>query len=451
MSLGGSAVRRRAARGVAALLAGSLVAALPALEATADPATADKGKVAKPVERTARFIAVQRSRVEIDLREEASIRKVRVVTRLPRNMALRRGVLRGLAREGRTVIKVRGVSTLQGERGRRLRLKVVVVGRPQVAVKGTSLLTRGPGGRPGNADSFGPVLSADGSTVAFHSLATNLLASPLEPQPGTWGRVFVWDRATGRTELASVAPDGTPVPGGVMDISDDGSRVLIRSGSSLLLRDRRSATTRELATDAQAVDLSGDCNLVTWSKDGRTTRVDLATGTSEDLGVGAFTAVSPNGRYLVARDGETHSIWDTATGTTLRVLKTGRVEPWCTWSVEALTDDAARATVEVGCDRSRGSSVIDTASMTTLVSGSILDATDAATWVAEANHRGAVWMAPVGGDSRVLSRQPATGGGSPSVAVSGEGDVVVWSVWGRNVVRDAYTTHSQVYIWTSGR
>lgn len=461
MSPGGP-VRRR----VSVLLTAVLVAAVPALGATAAPgATTSSGLVAakaaakqqKPVTRTARFVVVQRSRVAIDLRTQASIRKVRVVKGLPRNMVVRHGVLRGLARKGRTVIRVRGISTLQGERNRRLRLKVVVVGRKPVAVKGTSLLTRGPGGRPGNAASYAPMASADGSTVAFLSRATNLLASPLPPMTGFEARVFVWDRTTGRTELVSVAPDGTARTGNVMDISDDGSRVLVRSGSSLLLRDRTSATTREVATDAQAADLSGDGTLITWSKDGRTTRVDLASGTSVDLGVPAFTAVSPNGRYLAARDGERSYIWDTTSRTVVRETHFGAPELSCFWTMGALTDDAARGTVSAGCDRAVATSVVDTVSMTSLAGASILDANAAATWAVMANHRGSVWMSAVPGDPRVLSRQPArvrTSGPvyySPAVAVAGEGDTAVWSVQGGNVVRDAYTPYSQIYIWTSGR
>lgn len=451
--------RRLAAALVTALLTGPLVNAAPAQAGPSLQAqAAGRATSSEPIAQTARYVVVQRSRVRLDIGRTAGVRRVRAVGDLPRHMALRTRVLSGWAPKGHTVVRLTAVSTVTGQKGRRVRLKVVVVGRPPVAVRGTSLVTRGPGGRPGNGPSYAPTVSADGSAVAFLSRATNLLASPLPPAPGLDARAFVWDRTTGRTELVSVAPDGTPLTGGVLGISDDGSRVLVRSGSNLLVRDRSAATTRAVAIDAQAASLSGDGNLVTYSKGGRTTRVTLASGASEDLGVASFTAVSPSGRYLAVRHGGTFYIWDAATRTVARELDVEEPEPWCTWAMTALTDDAQRATVFAGCDRAVGSSVVDTTSLSPLAAGSILEANAAATWVATATHRGVVAVSAVGGDARVLSQQPARVrtpgpiyGYSPSVSVAGEGDTVVWSVHGGNVVRNAYSESNQLYIWSSGR
>src|SRR5437879_441802 len=73
---------------------------------------------------------------------------------------------------------------------------------PRAAV--TALLSVATDGTHGNADSFAPELSADGSTVAFVSLATNLAA----PEPAQVASVFVRDPRTGRTERVSDGVDG---------------------------------------------------------------------------------------------------------------------------------------------------------------------------------------------------------------------------------------------------
>ena len=61
------------------------------------------------------------------------------------------------------------------------------------------------GGSQGNGFSAGPVLSADGRLVAFHSTATNLVARDTNGATD----VFVHDRQTGTTERVSVASGGT--------------------------------------------------------------------------------------------------------------------------------------------------------------------------------------------------------------------------------------------------
>jgi len=61
------------------------------------------------------------------------------------------------------------------------------------------------GGSQGDSFSAGPVLSADGRLVAFHSTATNLVARDTNGATD----VFVHDRQTGTTERVSVASGGT--------------------------------------------------------------------------------------------------------------------------------------------------------------------------------------------------------------------------------------------------
>src|SRR5262249_44714724 len=60
-------------------------------------------------------------------------------------------------------------------------------------------------GSQGNADAFGPSISADGRFVAFESDASNLVSGDTN---GTLD-IYVHDRLTGATERVSVASDDT--------------------------------------------------------------------------------------------------------------------------------------------------------------------------------------------------------------------------------------------------
>ena len=69
------------------------------------------------------------------------------------------------------------------------------------------IISHGATGRPANAGSARPVVSGDGSVIAYHSLASNLLC---EDKCGASERdinllwdVYVYDRAAGRTIRAS--------------------------------------------------------------------------------------------------------------------------------------------------------------------------------------------------------------------------------------------------------
>lgn len=456
MSLGGPVVRRASA----ALLTGVLVAALPAPAATA-PATSVAAKAGEPVERTVRFVVVQRSRVALDIKDAGDVRRVRVADSLPRRMTLRKGVLRGWARQGRTVVRLQGVSTLTGERGRRVRLKVVVVGRPQVARRGTTLLTRSAGGAPGNGFSYSPVLSEDGSTVAFLSEATNLLPARLPRTTPPVSRAFAWDRRSGRGELLSVAPDGSPMTSyRRVTLSASGGRALFQSSDEarygLYLRDRDAATTRLIATDVDNAALSADGRLVTYVSGGRALRLDLGTGATSDLGVASFMAVSPSGQFLSVKEDDRWFVWDTTTRTIVRERPLA-VEAYCGRWMQELTDDASRAVVSAGCDHTWTTHLLDVASDTVLAQDAAMDADADASWLVMANGRGRIETGPVGA-TQLLSSQPhrvARGEGpwrgrTPSVATAGDGDVVAWATFGGNVVPRAYTEHDQIYIWSSG-
>src|SRR5207248_696938 len=84
-------------------------------------------------------------------------------------------------------------------------------GTPDVFVRDLSLGTTvlasvATDGTQGNLHSFDPAISADGTTVAFASIATNLVTPAT---PSGHQHVFVHNMTTGATELASVSSSGT--------------------------------------------------------------------------------------------------------------------------------------------------------------------------------------------------------------------------------------------------
>ncbi len=71
----------------------------------------------------------------------------------------------------------------------------------------TEMISHAPAGRPANARSARPVVSGDGSVIAYQSLASNLLCEdkcgPSESDINLLWDVYVYDRAAGRTIRAS--------------------------------------------------------------------------------------------------------------------------------------------------------------------------------------------------------------------------------------------------------
>jgi Tol biopolymer transport system component len=99
------------------------------------------------------------------------------------------------------------------------------------------LVSRAPGGAPGNADSDGASISADGDRVVFRSFASNLEGGA----DGSVPHAFVRQISAGTTTLVSRAPGlgGAPASGGVESyippaISADGGTVAFVSDSSNL-------------------------------------------------------------------------------------------------------------------------------------------------------------------------------------------------------------------------
>jgi Tol biopolymer transport system component len=103
----------------------------------------------------------------------------------------------------------------------------------------TELVSVNSAGEQGNGLSYLPSISADGRFVAFGSVATNL------PGGDIGVRVFVHDRKTGETELASANSAGQPFHGDYPSISDDGRFVAFHDATvgQVFVHDRAAGTT----------------------------------------------------------------------------------------------------------------------------------------------------------------------------------------------------------------
>jgi Tol biopolymer transport system component len=104
-------------------------------------------------------------------------------------------------------------------------------------------------------DAYEPSLSADGSRVAFTRLRRGRL------------QVFVLDRRTGRTVLASRLPDGTaPAEAYAPSLSGDGHSVAFAvAGGRVVVRDLATATSRRMGIGSEP-SLSADGGVVALSR-----------------------------------------------------------------------------------------------------------------------------------------------------------------------------------------
>lgn len=122
-------------------------------------------------------------------------------------------------------------------------------------------------GSQANDASDDPDISADGTTVAFWSEATNLVSGDTNAKDD----VFVHDLATGTTERVSVASDGTQGTKGSDDpeINADGSIVAFKSSAAnlvagdtnsrndIFVHDRASGTTTRVSVAADGSQTTG--------------------------------------------------------------------------------------------------------------------------------------------------------------------------------------------------
>jgi Tol biopolymer transport system component len=151
----------------------------------------------------------------------------------------------------------------------------------EVATATTTRVSVDSGGGQANKMSLDPVISADGTKIAFSSLATNLVANDTNNRSD----VFLYDTTTGATERVSVDSAGTQgnLASDSPALSADGNRVAFASRAfnlvpndangrnDIFLRDRAAGTTVRVSvgdhgqeTNSESFDpgISGDGNVV---------------------------------------------------------------------------------------------------------------------------------------------------------------------------------------------
>ena len=151
-------------------------------------------------------------------------------------------------------------------------------------------------GTPANSYSFQPALSADGRYVAFYSFASNLVSNDAN---GPIADIFVHDMLTGETRQVSVASDGTPGNSG--------------SFNPALSADGRYVTFTSEATNLTPADTNGSVDLFVH---------DRETGETRAIGLAANvdTTISASGRYIAfVSAGPDVFVYDQHTGQTRRV------------------------------------------------------------------------------------------------------------------------------------
>src|SRR6266511_706579 len=170
-------------------------------------------------------------------------------------------------------------------------LAVAWVPSAVAAAASTSLVSVASDGTQGNDPSSGPATSSDGRVVAFHSIATNLVAGDTNAEID----IFVRDRQTAETTRVSVASDGTQ--------ANDLSVLPAVSGDG-----------RYVAFESDATNLvTGDSNVrrdifVRNRQTPETTRVSVASDGTQANDLSVLPAVSGDGRYVAFESDATNLV-----------------------------------------------------------------------------------------------------------------------------------------------
>jgi cysteine-rich repeat protein len=149
-------------------------------------------------------------------------------------------------------------------------------------------------GLAGNGQSLAPAISADGRFVAFTSDATNLVASDFNHASD----VYVHDRQSGVTEMASVSSQGAQgnATSSAVSISPSGRFVAFNSNSTNLVSGDGNGTTDVFVRDRES---------------GTTERVSVASGGGQSNGPSGFTdapAMSADGRFVAFNSNATNLV-----------------------------------------------------------------------------------------------------------------------------------------------
>jgi Tol biopolymer transport system component len=124
----------------------------------------------------------------------------------------------------------------------------------------TRLVSAGPGGEEGNADSYAPAISGDGKMVAFESHSSNLVQ---EDKNGLRD-IFIWHSSTNKIERVSIAGGGEEANGESYEasLSGDGNFIAFTStagnisatekgvsANNVFLRNLKSGSTMMISVD----------------------------------------------------------------------------------------------------------------------------------------------------------------------------------------------------------
>lgn|GEM_PF-6915841 len=139
-----------------------------------------------------------------------------------------------------------------------------------------SLVSKGTNGKSANGSSNWPAISPDGSWVAFRSSASNLTTGT-SPAFG----VYLWSRATGKTELVAEYTNGS---GGIPAVANGGRAVAF--------------------TDYASKDgVSFSQNVYHWARGGTVSLVSAAAGGGIPEGSSNQPSISADGRYVAYHAG----------------------------------------------------------------------------------------------------------------------------------------------------
>lgn len=144
-------------------------------------------------------------------------------------------------------------------------------------------------GEPGNGRSILPDMSADGRFVVFESGASNLVPGDLNGATD----VFVRDRQTGATSLASVSTTGEPGNGASVHavVSADGRYVAFSSDATNLVEGDTNAVSDIFVRDLLA---------------GTTTRVSVSSSGTQSNGFSEWPSLSASGDKVAFDSGATN-------------------------------------------------------------------------------------------------------------------------------------------------
>lgn len=170
----------------------------------------------------------------------------------------------------------------------------------------TTLVSRTPGGTPGNADSDQPSISKSGRYVAFRSNASDLVTGDSNGVRD----VFLRDQHDGETILVSRGLSGAPANGAssMPRLSDNGRFVAFVSTATNLVESDLNAKTDVFVFDRKQSTIE---------------RISISTAGVESDGVSATPAISGNGRYVAFWSSAKNLDADPSPGIFLRDRKKG--------------------------------------------------------------------------------------------------------------------------------